>query len=461
MALADRVADRAAELVRADPVTLEEFGYMLEGANNSSRIPSGGSTSKTRAGVPMGVSAALSIPAWYSGVYYLSTSVAYLPWGNYRRQPGTSRERRAEPQWMARPDVEMPWPALVEFWLMSLLHRGNAYAFKVRNTAMQVVGLRAVHPDRVRVGQASDGTKVFQIDGRQDIGFTTREILHIPGLSYDGVLGIDPIRQHAEALATVSAAEQFAGRSFGNGTHLQAYISVPQQLTPEQADELKAQWRRFHQGVQNANDFGVLGNDAEYKTISLDPEQTQLLQTRKFGTTQIAQLLRIPPHKLYDLERATFSNIEHQAIESVTDSVKPWVERIETWVNFDPDLHATNTYIEADLDGLLRGDIKTRFDAYATAIEWGAMEPAEWRSRESWDELDGTHYTLRPMNYEQIGPDAAAVDGDESPRAIAETIQKIYLGVPDVLTAEEARDIVNRLGAGLSGQAPTPEVQAP
>lgn len=420
---------------------MEEFGYLLG--------QQGGAVSKSRSGVSVGVNRALGIPAWYSACVYLSTSVAFLPWATYRRPVGGARARRSDPPWMRRPDTEMPWPALVEHWVMALLHRGNAYAYKVRNGVGQVVGLRAVHPDRVRVGQASDGTKIFQVDGR-DVGLTSREILHIPGLSYDGVMGLDPIRIHAEALGLIAAADEFAARSFGQGTHLQAYISLPQPLSLEEADQLKAQWERFHRGVQNVNELGVLGNGAEYKTISLDPEQTQLLQTRKYGVIDVSRLVRLPPHKLYELDRATFSNIEHQAIEAVTDGVKPIVERIETWVSFDPDLTPPGNYIEADIDGLLRGDIKTRFEAKALATLNGAYSPKQWRDDEGWDPVDGLDYYLVPLNMRMIGPDALADEGSSSsPKSIAETIQKIYLGVPDILSAEEARQIVDRLGAGL------------
>jgi HK97 family phage portal protein len=442
MGLADRVAGRVTELQRADPVTLEEFGYLLGQTS--------GTTGHTRSGVSVGVNRALAIPAWYSGCLYLSTSVAFLPWATYRKPPMGPRVRRTDPPWMRKPDAETPWPALLEHWVMSLLHRGNAYGFKLRNNVGQVVGLRPLHPDRVKPGRASDGTKVFQVDNREDIGFTSREILHIPGLSYDGVMGLDPIRIHAEALGLIAAADEFAARSFGQGTHMQAYISLPQPLSPEQADELKVQWSKFHRGIQNAHEFGVLGNGAEYKTISLDPQQTQLLETRKYGVLDVARLLRMPPHKLYELDRATFSNIEHQAIESVTDGVKPIVERIETWLSFDPDLTPALNFTEADLDGLLRGDIKTRFEAKGIAVDKGALSPNEWREDEGWDRIAGLDYFLVPLNMRMVGPDAIDDSaGEASPRTIAETIQKIYLGVPDVLSAEEARRIVDRLGAGL------------
>ena len=140
-------------------------------------------------------------------------------------------------------------------------------------------------------------------------------------------------------------------------------------LTQDQATDLTDQWAKFHRGMAHAHELGVLGNGAEYRTVGLNPEQTQLLETRQFEVTEIARLLRIPPHKLYDLTRATFSNIEHQSIEAVVDSIRPWVVRIEAHVNNDPDLlPGRGQFVEFELEGLLRGDTATRYAAYSSAV---------------------------------------------------------------------------------------------
>lgn len=270
---------------------------------------------------------------------------------------------------------------------MSLLHRGNAFGYKLRDTLGRVVGLRPVHPDRVKVGRADDGTKVFKVG---EDAFTAREILHIPGLSYDGVCGLDPISLHRGALGVAAAADEFASRFFNQGDHTRAYIAVPQTLTAEQANETKRQWERFHRGMANAHELGVLGNGAEYRTVGLDPEQTQLLQTRQFEVTEIARVLRIPPHKLYDLTRATFSNIEHQAIEAVVDSIRPWVVRIEAHLNNDPDLlPGRGQFVEFELEGLLRGDTATRYAAYSHAVGRPWMTGDEARRLENLPPLPG------------------------------------------------------------------------
>ena len=321
---------------------------------------------RSSAGVNVTVDRALGVTAWYSGVRYLTDSVAGLPVHTYRDTLGGSRALRANPTWLVSPDDGVPRFSLIEHWMMSLLHRGNAYGYKVRDSLGRVVGLRPVHPDRVKVGRSDDGTKVFKIG---DAPYTSREILHVPGLSYDGVCGLDPINLHRGSIGVAAAADEFAGQFFTQGDHTRAYIAVPQMLTQDQATDLKDQWAKFHRGMAHAHELGVLGNGAEYRTVGLNPEQTQLLETRQFEVTEIARLLRIPPHKLYDLTRATFSNIEHQSIEAVVDSIRPWVVRIEAHVNNDPDLlPGRGQFVEFELEGLLRGDTATRYAAYSSAV---------------------------------------------------------------------------------------------
>jgi HK97 family phage portal protein len=442
VALVDRVAarrrDRDARRA-ADPVSLEEFGYLLgRGRGNAVR---------TRAGVTVGSQRALGITAWYSGVRYLAEGVSTLPIGFHRERAGR-RFPREVPPWAKRPDRETPWPALVEHWIMCLCHKGNAYAFKLRDVQGRVFGLRALHADRVVPGQASDGTKVFKIDGRDDVGFTSREVLHIPGLSYDGIVGLNPIATLGESLGAIAAADEHAARFFGQGSHLHGYVSVPETLDETEANLIKAQWERFHRGLANAYEFGVLGNGATYQTVGLNPEETQLLESRRFGVTEVARMLRIPPHKLYDLERATFSNIEHQAIEAVTDSLRPWVERIETWVNYDLDLSPADTFLEFELEGLLRGDTAARAAWYTAGISGGWMMPAEPREREGLEPVDGLRYFQRPLNVDTFGPDAEP--GGASAREVAEILQKLYLAVGVVITQDEARKIAAAAGGSAA-----------
>lgn len=406
MGLLDRIGGRVGPSRSSDPVSLEEFGALLA----QSGMGSGGGRSRT--GVTVGVSRALELTSWYSGVRYISETMASLPIHTYRKLPSGQRERRADPSWMTHPDVETPWFTLAEHWMMSLLHRGNGYAFKVRDSIGVVRGLRVLHPDRVKVGRA-DGMKLFEVKDANAAGdtlpFTSRDVLHIPGLSYDGVVGLDPIRHHAQSLGLLAAQDEYAQRHFAQGNNTHGYLSMPGRLTDAQAAALKAQWERFHGGLANAHDFGVLGDGAEYKTIGLDPEQTQLLESRKFGVTEVSRMLRLPPHKLYDLERSTFSNIEHQSIETVTDSIRPWATRLEAHINFDPHLLPPRNYSEFSLEGLLRGDAKARADFYHLAITDGWMNRNEPRRLENLPEREGLDTFLVPQNTALQQPDGSVV----------------------------------------------------
>lgn len=388
--LADRVEARARDLdIRnaADPVSLEEFGYLL-GQGTGTQV-------KSRAGTTVTVRRALGISAWYSGVRHISEVSAGLPFHRYRRAASGARERRSDPQWK-QPDTEQTWYGLVEFWLMSLLHKGNAFTFKLRNQANQVVGLREIHPDRVTVGQAPDGTKRFVID-RDERLWTTRDVLHIPGLAYDGRVGMNPIQYGADVLGGVAATDEYAARFFSNNTNLGGVISVEHAMTSDEAKALKTEWESFHQGILEAHRTGVLSKGASYERVTLNAEDAQMIQAKQYGVLEIARLLRLPPHKLYELSRATFSNIEHQAIEAVQDGIQPWCERIEAWINADRDLTPRGVFHEFVLEGRLRGDTKSRFDAYQSAIGGPWMSANEARRLENLAPVEGGDDVLRPL----------------------------------------------------------------
>ena len=401
--LADRISQRAAanEIRRAvDPVSLEEFGALL------ADVRGGHVTSKS--GVVVSAKKAQSIPAWWRGVRYLTETVAGLPIASYRTRPGDLRERRALPRWLRRPHDEIPRFALLEHFMMSMLHRGNGFAWKVRSPALQVVGMLPIHPDRVRFGVV-DSRKVFEIrgEGGEAIPATSFEVFHVPALSADGYFGIDPIRAHAASLGVALAADEYAGRYFSNSAGVGAYISLPGRLDDDEAKVILSQWNELHQGVRSAHKFGVIGDGATYNTIGLDPEQSQLLESRKFTVTEVARLLGVPPHKLYDLERATFSNIEHQAIESVTDSILPWCRRFELWASHDPTLVRSGNFLEFNLEGLLRGDTQSRYEAINNAVGGPWQTINENRRRENLPPIEGGDTVLQPLNMAPVGSELA------------------------------------------------------
>ena len=419
---------------------MDEFSELLAGVNGN------GTTSK--AGTLVGPRRALGIAAWYSGVMHISTVLAGLPVHRYR-SVGEQRERVATPVWMSRPDVEQPWYGLIEFFMMSFLHKGNAYAAKIRGGSDQVTGLREIHPDRVTAGVGPDGRKYFAIDKSEHL-YTTREILHIPGLTYDGRFGMNPISTAADVLGSVAATDDYAARFFGNGTNLGGIISVQEAMTGDQARELRQEWDTFHQGILNAHRTGVLSKGARYDRVTLNAEDTQLIESRGYGVLEVARLLRLPPHKLYELTHATFTNIEHQGIEATTDCYQLWAERIEAFINYDADLTPLGTFHEFNLEGRLRGDTETRYAALTSAIGGPWMKPNEGRMLERLAPVDGGDVLLQPLNMGAVGDSA-----DNSARDVAELSQKIYLAVANgVLTAAEARQVLIDAGANIPPKFP-------
>jgi HK97 family phage portal protein len=394
MSMLARVAAQREAIRASDPITMAEFDQILAGTT--------GGSSQSKSGVRVTTDRALGVSAWWRGARWLSETVASLPTHTYRKTGPNERERVANPRWTADPNVI--WFAVREFIMMSLTCRGNAFLWKDRGLSGQVERLIPIHPDDIKFGTVGI-EKVFEIDlgDGQKLPATTRDVFHVPGLSTNGFFGMDPIRVFANSLGGVIAADEFAQVFYDNNSAVGAYISMPGALDNGEAERVKAQWDRLHKGLTHAHEFGVIGDGATYNTIGLDAEQTQILGARKFSVTEVARMLGVVPHKLYDLERATFSNIEQQAIEAVTDSVRPYVVRLEAYINPQADLVTPGSFLEMELEGLLRGDIKSRYEAYSLAIGGPWLEANEARRLENKPARPELDTVLQPLNMTVAG----------------------------------------------------------
>ena len=376
-------------------VSLEEFGRLLAGKQGPSS--SGLSVTERRA---------LGLAAWWSGVRYLSESVAFLPTRSFVGT-GSNRRKRSNPLWVKLPMSTpagrpvLTWSMLRELWMLSLLHRGNAYGWKVRDTVGRVVGMNYLHPDRVKpLGQGSDRERLYRVDttGKGTwITATSFEIFHIVGMGFDGIAGVSPITYHADTLGIAVAADDFAGKYFANGAHLSSFFKLTKP-TKKPIEDIKAELEETHRGIVNAHEVGVLAMGVDYEAPSLNAKDAQILEARQWSVLEIARILRLPPHKLYDLTRATFSNIEQQSIEAVTDGVVPWVERLEDQIDADPDLSIPGTSIELEIGGLTRGDSAARAAWYSSGINNGYLELAEIRAEEGLEPLPGMNVFYRPSS---------------------------------------------------------------
>jgi HK97 family phage portal protein len=374
-------------------MSLEEFGALI-GTNAG--------FGKSKAGIDITPRRAMGITAWYSGVRYLKEGVGFLPIHSYLRDT-TGRSRVANPVWLDQPDSDMTRGTLFELWIQSLLNRGVALGFKLRDPlGERVTGMRFLHPNRVKI-RIDQGRRVFDIRTDNDgvRTFTSRDVFCVVFQTEDGYTPISPISYHRESLSTIAAAEEFAGRAFGDGTHVDKYVEIDS-ASRQKPKEVKEELEEFYKGLDKAHGLPVL-KGMSLKTVGLSPEDAQLLLTRQYGIIQVAQILRIPPHKLYDLSRATFSNIEHQAIESVVDSIRPLANRFEDAINADRDLIREGRYVEFQLEGLLRGDIKSRYEAYGIGIEKGFLTRNEPRTLENLPAIPGLDRPLVPLNMAEVG----------------------------------------------------------
>ena len=415
-ALGRLLRNRRDTATRAEEIPLEEFGQLLTGKQS-------GDMSERRA---------LGLAAWYSGVRYLAESLAYLTIRAFRND-----DPRALPLWMKTPEVDrsgrplMTRGRLWELWMLSLIHDGNGYGFKLRDPIGRVTGMRYLHPKRVKV-RMEDNDKIFSVDtngngDRRD--FTSRDIFHLVGLSDNGVTGISAVAYHSTNLELAAAGDEFAKKYFDQGAAIAAYIKLTEN-TRKPIKDLRAEFEEFFQGLNNAHRGAVLSHNAEYKTVDLNARDAQILEARQWSVLEIARILRVPPHKIYDLSRATFSNIEQQAIEAVGDGPRIWAERFEEQIAADPDLIASGHVIRHDLDELSRGDTRTEVAALHTGILDGYVSLADARRRRGLEPAPGMDVYYRPSNVNVVdaatgeiivpagAPGTSAADSSDDPMSV-------------------------------------------
>lgn len=320
---------------------------------------------------------------------------------------GESRVRKDQPTWLQRPNPEMTRFQLFELTSASLDAEGNAFWYKEKDRLGRVIEVWPLPPARTevfreKVGNERVGPKRFRIDHQE---FGTDQILHIPGFTLPGRLrGLNPIDQHRHALGLAVAAEEYGEAFFRNGAMLSGVIEHPSDPGKEAAERLRDQFARDHSG-RRSHRPGVLFGGAKWTQLSVPNDNAQFLETRKYQRNEICSIFRVPPHKVGDLERATFSNIEHQSIEWATDGVMPTTARIEAAVFADGDLLDRGDHFKLNLAGLVRGDIASRYAAYAVGRQWGWLSADDIRGLEDMNPLpDGIGSTyLEPLNMVPAG----------------------------------------------------------
>ena len=354
---------------------------------------------------------AMQMTAVYSCVRILSEAVASLPVHVYRYNDSGGKEKALDhPLYFLlhdEPNPEMTSFAFRETLMTHLLLFGNAYAQIMRNGKGDVVGLYPLMPDRMTVERDEHGQLYYQYQMSQDDAKTMkgqtvvllpRDVLHIPGLGFDGLVGYSPIAMAKNAIGLAIAAEEYGSKFYANGAAPSGVLEHPGTL--KDPARIRDSWNATFGGSSNSNKVAVLEEGLKYTPISISPNEAQFLETRKFQINEIARIFRVPPHMVGDLEKSSFSNIEQQSLEFVKYTLDPWVSRWEQNMMrslFRADEKATY-FIKFNVDGLLRGDYQSRMNGYAIGRQNGWMSANDIRELENLDripaELGGDLYLV-------------------------------------------------------------------
>lgn len=338
---------------------------------------------------------AMQTSAVYACVKILAETIASLPLHLFKKGKSGHNELAEEhPLYTClyeSPNEEMTSFEFRETMMTSLLLWGNAYARIIRRQG-HVTELWYLKPNYMTVERDSQTGKI-KYTYSDDITNKTyvykpSQILHIKGLSIDGVKGLSPIAQAREAVGLSLAAEEYGSKFFGNGARPGGVLEHPGIL--KNPEKLRESWNQVYQGTKNSHKIAVLEEGMKYHSIGIAPEDAQFLETRKYQVNEICRIFRIPPHLVADLERATFSNIEHQSIEFVQYTIRPWLVRWEQEITKSllSDEEKTLYFARFNVDGLLRGDYKSRMEGYAIGRQNGWLSSNDIRRLEDMPLID-------------------------------------------------------------------------
>lgn len=355
----------------------------------------GGST----AGKSVTERSAMQMTAVYACVRILSEAIAGLPLHMYRYNADGGKEKAIDhPLYLIlhdEPNPEMSSFIFRETLMTHLLLWGNAYAQIIRNGKGEVIALYPLMPNKMTVDRDKNGQLYYSYQRSSDeaggknetVVLTPFDVLHIPGLGFDGLVGYSPIAMAKNAIGLAIATEEYGSKFFANGASPSGVLEHPG--TIKDPERLRESWQSSFGGSVNSHKIAVLEEGLKFTPISISPNEAQFLETRKFQINEIARIFRVPPHMVGDLEKSSFSNIEQQSLEFVKYTLDPWVIRWEQSIQrtlLTPD-EKKSYFVKFNVEGLLRGDYQSRMNGYATARQNGWMSANDIRELENLDRI--------------------------------------------------------------------------
>ena len=348
----------------------------------------------------------LALSAVYRCTALISSVAGALPMRVYKS--GTKDLRPS-------PLLDNPHPDYTpyELWRLSYVHRclwGNAYLLKKRDSVGRVNSLWPLPPDRMAVGRvdpsdANPSGKIFQYtaESGQRVPYTSRDILHIPALGYDGVCGVSPVRAATQAVGIATAAESYAARLYGSGNLLSGLLQTEQRLQKTDAERLQAQWRSLMSGMSRAHDVAVMDSGAKFQSLTMPAKDSQMLESRSFQVSEIARYFGVPAFLMNDTENfSTGVGLEEQAIRWVTLDLGPaWL--VPTEQRVAKELTPGGVDVTYSVDSLMRGDSTARAQFYQVMRQVGAFSANDIRAREDLPPVSGGDSRLQPLNMAPLG----------------------------------------------------------
>lgn len=343
---------------------------------------------------------AMQMTAVYSCVRILSEAVAGLPLHLYKYTDSGGKAMALDHTLYRllhdEPNPEMSSFVFRETLMTHLLLWGNAYAQIIRNGKNEIVALYPLMPNKMSVDRDEDGRLYYTYYRGTDEAIKNKEfavtlqssdVLHIPGLGFDGLVGYSPIAMAKNAIGMAIACEEYGAKFFANGAAPGGVLEHPGTIKDPQ--RVRESWQSTFGGSGNANKIAVLEEGMKYTPIGISPEQAQFLETRKFQINEIARIFRVPPHMVGDLEKSSFSNIEQQSLEFVKYTLDPWVIRWEQSIQRSllNSEEKKKYFAKFNVEGLLRGDYQSRMNGYAIGRQNGWMSANDIRELENLDRI--------------------------------------------------------------------------
>lgn len=371
------------------------FGKKSISLENEALISHFGGGYNSRTGIAVTTTTAMRLAACYACVRNIAEDLAKNPIHLYERVPNGKRRASTHPLYVLLNSSPNSWQTSYEFVEMLTAHallRGNGFARVSRGMGGKVLELIPLLPSSVTIEQRDDlsiGYTYTNPNGRQ-ITFEQDDILHLRGLTLDGVVGITPIQYAKETFALASAAEQHGSAMFGGRVTGPGVFETPGKLSDAAYDRLKKSFKE-EGGIDNASSPIILEQGLSWKSLGIKLSDLQFIETRKFQVEEIARLYRMPLHKIGHLERATNNNIEHQSREYVTDTLLPWARRWEQALLRDclPEKDRETFFPAFNFNNLLRGDTQSRAALYQSLFSTGSMSPNDIRRLEDDEGYDG------------------------------------------------------------------------